>query len=34
MAFDSVGLTNIFLACITVVNLVILLIVYRIQKKD
>lgn len=34
MAYDSMGLANVLLACITVVNLVILLVVYRIYKKD
>jgi len=33
MAFDSAGLTNVLLACITIVNLVILLVLYRIYQK-
>lgn len=33
MTFDSVTLTNVFLACIALSNLVILAIVYRVQRK-
>jgi hypothetical protein len=33
MAYNSVGLTNVFLACITVINLVVLLLVYQIRQK-
>ena len=33
MAFNSVGLGNVFLACITIVSLVILLLVYQISRK-
>ena len=33
MTFDSVSLTNIFLACIALTNLVILAIVYQVQRK-
>ena len=32
MAFDSTGLTNVFLAVIAIINLVILLVVYQMQK--
>lgn len=32
MAFNSVGLTNVFLACMTIINLVILLVLYQIQR--
>jgi hypothetical protein len=33
MAYDSTGLTNVLLACITVINLVMLLIMYQIRQK-
>jgi len=33
MTYDSVTLTNVFLACIALSNLVILAIVYRVQRK-
>lgn len=33
MTFDSVTLTNVFLACIALSNLVILAIVYRVQRR-
>jgi hypothetical protein len=32
MDFNSVGLTNVFLAVIAIINLVILLVVYQMQK--
>lgn len=32
MAFNSIGLTNVFLACLTIINLVILLVLYQIQR--
>jgi len=32
MSFDSTGLTNVFLAVIAIINLVILLILYQGQK--
>ena len=34
MAFESVALTNSFLACIAITNLVILAILYRMLQKD
>jgi hypothetical protein len=33
MGYDSVALTNVFLACIAIINLAVLLVVYRIYKK-
>lgn len=33
MDYNSVGLTNVLLGCIAVVNLVILLVVYRILQR-
>jgi hypothetical protein len=33
MSFDSVGLTNVLLAVIAIINLALLLILYRMQKK-
>jgi len=33
MTYDSVTLTNVFLACIALSNLVILAIVYRVQRR-
>lgn len=33
MAYNSAGLTNVLLACITVINLVMLLILYKISQK-
>ena len=33
MGYDSVALTNVFLACIAIINLTILLVAYRIYKK-
>ena len=33
MTFDSVALTNVFLACIALTNLVILAILYKMQQK-
>jgi high-affinity nickel permease len=33
MTFDSVGVSNIFLACIALTNLVILFILYQNTKK-
>lgn len=33
MTFDSVALSNVFLACIALVNLVILALFYQISKK-
>ena len=33
MAYNSTGLTNVLLACITVINLVLLLVVYQIRMK-
>jgi len=32
MDYDSIGLTNVLLACIAVINLVILLVLYQTQK--
>jgi hypothetical protein len=32
MSFDSTGLTNVLLGAITIISLVILLILYRMQK--
>jgi hypothetical protein len=32
MNYDSIGLTNILLACIAVINLVMLLVLYQNQK--
>jgi hypothetical protein len=34
MSFDSVGLTNVLLAVIAIINLVVLFIVYRQQSKS
>jgi len=34
MAAQSIGLTNIFLACITIINLVALVLLYRIYNKS
>jgi hypothetical protein len=34
MAFGSVGLTNALLACLVIVNLIVLLLLYRGQKKS
>lgn len=34
MSFDSIGLTNVFLACIAIVNLVILFLIYKSQQKS
>jgi hypothetical protein len=34
MSFDSVGLTNVLLAVIAIINLVVLLLVYQRQKKS
>jgi hypothetical protein len=34
MSFDSVGLTNVLLAIIAIVNLVVLFLVYRQQQKS
>jgi len=33
MSFDSIGLTNVFLAVIAIISLAILLVLYRQQKK-
>jgi hypothetical protein len=33
MTYNSAGLTNVLLACITVINLVMLLIMYQIRQK-
>jgi hypothetical protein len=33
MTFDSVTLSNVFLACIALVNLVIMALLYQISKK-
>ncbi len=33
MTYNSTGLTNVLLACITVINLVMLLIMYQIRQK-
>jgi hypothetical protein len=33
MTYNSVGLTNILLGCILIVNLIILLVVYQKQNK-
>ena len=34
MSFSSVGLTNVLLACLTIVNLVILLMMYKANQKS
>ncbi len=34
MTFDSTALTNVFLACIALTNLVILAILYKMQPKS
>ncbi len=34
MTFDSTVLSNVFLACIALTNLVILMLVYRSSRKD
>jgi high-affinity nickel permease len=34
MTFDSVSLSNIFLACISLINLVILAMMYQVYKKN
>ena len=34
MTFDSTALTNVFLACIALTNLVILAILYEMQRKS
>jgi hypothetical protein len=34
MSFDSVGLTNVLLAIIAIVNLVVLFLVYKQQQKS
>ena len=33
MAYNSIGLTNIFLGVIAIINLITLLVVYQISKK-
>ncbi len=32
MAYNSIGLTNVFLACITIINLITVLLLYQAQK--
>jgi len=34
MALDSIALTNVFLGCLIIVSLVILTIVYRMERKQ
>ena len=34
MTFDSIALSNTFLACVALTNLVIIAILYRIQRKQ
>jgi hypothetical protein len=33
MSFNSIGLTNVFLAVVAIINLAVLLVLYRMQKK-